>query len=514
MSNTYPIVIGFGSESGNARDLAQALYNHPDLQAFSPRLLPLNEVTADFLTGNEPLIIITSSFGDGEPPSNAEAFLNALNEAGPLPHLRYAVFGLGDTGYPTFCGFSKQVDRLLAERKATPIMNRVDADSNFRNFFEKWVPVLVKALHGDEEAAKALTLQVRAYGEHDAFPAPVLERKRLNTSEPAAWHVRLSVKGSGMHWRAGDTLNVLPENDPALLQAIADWYGDADAITLLRHRELRLVSKGVLRELGKFNDNEALKDLLKFKNRKELEDYLWHADVLDVLQDFCSPQQVPLTELAKLLSPVLIRSYSIASPDNGEHLDLCLREVRYEHKGRLHRGSATRWLTSTDTPVRVYCRSNPGFHLIPDSQAPLILIGTGTGIAPLMGLLREMQARGEKRETCLIFGEKQREHDFLYQSELEALQQEGTLGSLHPAFSRDGEQKYYVQHAIADQAASLRDMLARGAHVYLCGNKAHLEGVVSSAIDQIMTDTPEAPADGSSYWKQLARSARLHLELY
>lgn len=514
MSTTYPIVIGFGSESGNARGLAQELHSHPDLQAFSPRLLPLNEITAELLTGDAPLILITSSFGDGEPPSNAEAFLNALNEAGPLPGLRYAVFGLGDTGYPTFCGFSKQVDRLLTERKATPLMNRVDADSNFREFFDQWVPVLVKALHGDEEAAKALTLQVRAYGEHDAFPAPVLERRRLNTSEPAAWHVRLSVQGSGMHWRAGDTLNVLPENDPELLQAIADWYGDADATTLLRHRELRLVSKGVLRELGKLSDNEALKDLLKFKNRKALDDYLWHADVLDVLQDFCTPGQVPLVELSKLLSPTLIRSYSIASPDHDAHLDLCVREVHYEHKGRTHRGSATRWLTTTDEPVRVYCRSNPGFHLTPDASVPLILIGTGTGIAPLLGLLREMQTRGERRETCLIFGEKQREHDFLYQSELEAMQQDGTLGQLHLAFSRDGAQKYYVQHAIADQAAALQDMLARGAHIYLCGNKAHLEAAVSGAIDQIMADTADAPADGGSYWKQLARSARLHLELY
>ena len=92
----------------------------------------------------------------------------------------------------------------------------------------------------------------------------------------------------------------------------------------------------------------------------------------------------------------------------------------------------------------IYCRSNPGFHLAGSADTPLILIGTGTGIAPLMGLLREMQASGVKRENCLIFGEKRRAEDFLYQEELEAMQQEGVLGELITAFSRDGAEKYYV----------------------------------------------------------------------
>ena len=108
---------------------------------------------------------------------------------------------------------------------------------------------------------------------------------------------------------------------------------------------------------------------------------------------------------------------------------------------------------------------NPGFHLAGSADTPLILIGTGTGIAPLMGLLREMQASGVKRENCLIFGEKRRAEDFLYQEELEAMQQEGVLGELITAFSRDGAEKYYVQNAIADHADRLRPMLEKGAHV-------------------------------------------------
>lgn len=130
-----------------------------------------------------------------------------------------------------------------------------------------------------------------------------------------------------------------------------------------------------------------------------------------------------------------------------------------------------------------------------------------------MGLLREMQASGVKRENCLIFGEKRRAEDFLYQEELEAMQQEGVLGELITAFSRDGAEKYYVQHAIADHADRLRPMLENGAHVYVCGNKAHLEEAVAQAFDTLMANSDRLPAD-DRWWKLMQREGRVHLELY
>lgn len=508
------VVIGYGSESGNARSLAQTLGAHPSLQAFSPRVMPLSDVTAEMLAGPAPLIILSASFGDGDPPSNAEAFLNLVTQTPSLASLRYAIFGLGDTGYPNFCGFTKQLDATLQQKQATALINRVDADYHFRDFFTLWLPVLEQVLNGDAEAGSRLTLQVKAYGESHAFAAPVLERHRLNGSDPAAWHIRLDASDSGMIWRAGDTLTVIPENDPQLLEALARWYGDAGAVEALRDRELRLISKSILRELSRLCDSDELKELLKFKQRKALEAYLWQADLLDLLQDFATPEKVPLAELKALLSPVLGRSYSIASPGGVSHIDLCVRVVSYEHASRLHLGTASHWLTQTEGPVRIYCRSNPGFHLPADSSVPLILVGTGTGIAPLIGLLRELEARGQRRDTCLIFGEKHREQDFLYENELTALQQSGALGSLHAAFSRDGASKYYVQHAIVDHGSQLRDMLERGAHVYVCGNKAHLEDAVSGAMAQIMGDAGEAAPADDAFWQELQAQGRVHLELY
>lgn len=514
------VLIAYGSESGNAKALAEGLAAAPCVAALQPQVMPLNDVDLQASWGDEALLlIISSSFGDGEPPGNAEGFLAQLRQSGALAQLRYAIFGLGDTAYPNFCGFTKQLDALLQERGAQAIINRVDADIGYADFFARWQPVLEQVLQGDAQAGLALSLRVIAYGENDAYAAAILERRQLNQAapdaEPGAYHIRLACEGSGMRWRAGDTLHVLAQNDPQLLAQLAQWYGAPEAAELLRDKELRQISKGVLRELARLGGSDALKGLLKFSQRQQLEQYLWGADVLDVLQDFCTPEKVPLAELAQLLSPRLPRAYSIASHGQAGHIDLCIRHVRYERQGRQREGMATHWLLTQGGPVQVYCRANPGFHLAGDAAAPLILIGTGTGIAPLMGLLRELQASGQPRQTCLFFGEKRQAQDFLYREELESLQAEGVLHKLVTAFSRDGAEKYYVQHALQEHAGTLRDWIAQGAHVYVCGNKQHLERAIGAAFDALLADTQQGAADpDETPWQRLVREGRVHLELY
>lgn len=517
------VIIGYGSESGNARGLAQRLGADPALRAFAPVVLPLNDVRHDELGNRDLLVIISSSFGDGEPPANAEDFMVRIQQTNDLSGLRHAIFGLGDTAYPSFCGFTKSLCAALAERHATAVINRVDADVTFEAFFDRWVPVLHRVLQGDEQAGRDLHLQVVAYDEKSAFAAPVVERRQLNLDKPGAWHIRFDITGSGMAYRAGDNLYVVPENDTELLAAIAAWYDDPDVADLLRRKELRQIGKSVLRELARLSGNDRLKDMLKISRKKELDAYLRGADVLDLLRDFCTPQSVESAALANLLPACLPRAYSIASV-GGDFVDLCVREVIHERGGRMRRGTATGWLLGDSDSIRVFCRSNPGFHLPADSSAPLVLVGTGTGIAPLMGLLREVQADGKRREICLIFGEKSSERDFLYRDELAALRADGVLTHLLPAFSRDGPEKYYVQHAIAQHGGQLRAMLEQGAHVYLCGNKQHLEQAVTQALDEIamrngvqgegVEPGGEPLADAVPLSQVLMRSGRFHRELY
>ncbi|WP_314402527.1 sulfite reductase flavoprotein subunit alpha [Stenotrophomonas rhizophila] len=506
----HRVLVGYGSESGNARALAHRLGAFPALQRHAPQVLPFNDIDVTALGAGDVLLALSSSFGDGEPPANGERFAEALRQCPALPGLRYAVFGLGDTGYPQFCGFSKTLDSLLGDCQAQPIMQRVDADGGYEHFFEQWAPVLGDVLDGNPAAGRDLCLQVTAYAEDNAFAAPIIARRRLNARDPAAWHLELDLRGSGIAYRAGDTLHVVAPNDPSLLQALASWYRQSEAVDLLRHKELRLLGKSLLRELARLGGSEPLKDLLRSSQRQALEAYLHGADLLDVLNDHASPDRVPLERLVALLSPCLPRAYSIASAADSAEAALCIREVRYTRTGRERRGTATGWLLEGDGSARVYCRSNPGFHLPRDPDAPLLMVGTGTGIAPLMGLLRELDAAGQQREVHLVFGEKHRDHDYLYQQQLEAWRADGRLQGLHTAFSRDGTAKYYAQHALAEQADTVRDLLLRGAHVYLCGNKQHLGVAVQDAINTIMP----AQEGGVSTWDTLQAEGRLHRELY
>ncbi|HEJ7065437.1 sulfite reductase flavoprotein subunit alpha [Serratia marcescens] len=500
------ILIGYGSESGNARALAMRLGEQSSLQPYRPVVKELNAIQPADVGEHDALLIVSSSFGDGEPPANAERFSDALAQWPNRHRLRYAIFGLGDTAYPHFCGFTQALDARLTQYGAHAIVNRVDADVNFEPFFATWLTTLDKVLAGDAQAGRDLHLRVTAYGEDHAFSAALLERRPLSARTPQAWHLRLNIAGSGIVYRAGDTVYLLPENDEGLLTRLADWLGRPEAADALRRRELRQLSKTTLRELAQLADSEELKGLLKIRQRKALESYLYGADLLDVLHDFCPPHAVTLENLLTLLPVCLPRAYSIASATREESLDLCVRDVHYERGGRTRRGTATGWLLSQPGPFRLFCRANPGFYLPRDTTVPVLLIGTGTGIAPLIGLLREMAAQGERREIVLIFGEKRRDEDFLYGEELVTLNAAGVLTRLITAFSRDTADKYYVQHAIDDHAGVVSGLLRRGAHVYLCGNRQYLEHAVATALEQA--------CGAENLWQTLIEQQRLHLELY
>jgi sulfite reductase (NADPH) flavoprotein alpha-component len=509
------LIIGYGSESGNAQGLTQRLLRLPFVQPFELVVQDLNSLSLDALRATDRLVIISSSFGDGEPPGNAERFLERLSQSGPLSGLRYAIFGLGDTAYPTFCGFTKALDRLLLEKHASAFINRVDADSDFEDFFSAWCAAFEAVLQGHPRAGTTLHLQVTAYGENAAFTSRIISRTQLNKTPPYAWQIRLDIEGSGIHYRAGDNLYVLAPNDPQLLADIGQWLDDDRAAQRLQNKELRLISKTVLRDIARMAPHDTLKDLLKVSQRKALEAYLYGKDLLDVLMDFCTPGTVTLQALAEVLTERLPRAYSIASHSHPTQVDLCIREVTYTLGERRRTGTASGYLALPQAQVEIFARSNPRFHLPKGSDFPLLLIGAGTGIAPLIGLLEQREQEHARTAACLIFGDRQRASDFLYQERIERWQEQGVLEQVFTAFSRDGEWRYYVQDAIVEHGAYLWNLLDQGAHLYLCGNKHNLERAIDLALlSVIMTHGHLDEIAANEFLANLNASGRIHKELY
>ncbi|GFM84616.1 sulfite reductase subunit alpha [Pseudomonas cichorii] len=513
--NVERVFIGYGSESGNARGLAQRLECLPFLQRYAPQARELNSLDLEQMTATDLLLVVSSSFGDGEPPANAERFLEQAVQASNMAGLRYAIFGLGDTAYPTFCGFTRTLDTLLSSRNAMPVINRVDADTDFEGFFATWSRVLDSVLQGDSQAGATLHLQVVAYGEKTAYPASILEQRRLNQSPPYAHHIRFNIQGSGIKYRAGDNLYVLAENAPEQLAALARWFDDEQARTCLANKELRQIGKSVLRDIAKASGNDELKSLLKISHRKLLDEYLHGKDILDVLDDFCEPGCFTVQELAHWLPDNLPRAYSIASHSHPDYVDLCIREVAYSLAGRERKGTATGFLTGQPQAVNIFARSNPRFHLPDGVSHPLILIGTGTGIAPLIGLLEQLENEAANPTTCLVFGDRHQASDFLYRERIEHWQTQGVLDHVLTAFSRDNEARYYVQDALVEHSHIIWDLLNQGAHLYLCGNKANLECSICEALVSIARSAGRLDIEtAEGFVRQLLNDGRIHKELY
>ncbi|WGE69101.1 sulfite reductase flavoprotein subunit alpha [Actinobacillus equuli subsp. haemolyticus] len=484
MQSISHVHIAYGSESGNAEQLAQQLAQQPFLQPYQPTIATLNETELAHLDPQSLLLIITSSFGDGEPPENAEDFIENFLANSTAYQGRYAIFGLGDVSYDKFCGYSRKLDQFFQTQQLPALIERVDADLNYQEIFKHWLPLLEQALNKPEAAPLTHELSVKVYDENQTYAAQVLEIQRLAQSEPAVYHLRLSLENSGIFYQAGDLIYVQVQQQDDLLNMFVQWFGDDNAAQQLRHKELRLLTKNVLRDLAKICSNHALKELLKIANKKALEQYLYGHDLLDVLRDFDPQKTISLADLQAILPNLTARAYSISScgKTHPEYVDLCIRQVQYQLADRQYYGTASCHLAQLQAGdfVQIFAKANPHFHL-PENDKPIVMIGSGTGIAPYIGFLQNLAAQTSARQTYLFFGERYAEKDFLYQTELENYLKAGTLTQLFTAFSRDQAEKFYVQDALAQQAALIWQLIEQGAYFYVCGSKK-----MSKAIDETL----------------------------
>lgn len=523
----HNIYIAYGSESGNAKALASTLFEKisaTDVVNASAhdvvQLLELNAVALKDLTQQDTLLIITSSFGDGEPPGNAIEFHESLLEIAQV-NCHYAVFGLGDVSYPKFCGFSLEINDLLTKKGAKALAKRVDADNHYQPFFETWTQAVLVYVSGKPDELKQLSLQVKSYGENKGYTAAIEKTQRINTGAFPVYDIVINIAGSGINYQAGDLLYLLaPANQNTLLR-IAAFYGQlADPEKQqLATKELRLLSKPLLRALAKKTKNPQLKQLTKASASAQLADYIYGRDVADLLQDFCTPDSVTIHELLDILSAQLPRAYSIAShgmaaagtsPDS---VRLCVREVSYQQNGNTYHGTGSHFLASAQKgdAVTVFMRDNPHFHLPNNPEVPMIMIGAGTGIAPYLGFL-ESEHQGQ---MYLFFGERHAEHDFLYADELQQYLDTGKLTALYTAFSRDQAEKVYVQQRLQEQGEHMWALLAQQAEIYVCGSKANLGKSIDNTLCDIAKNHGGLSDEAAKQWlHELVSTQRYHQDLY
>jgi sulfite reductase (NADPH) flavoprotein alpha-component len=516
-----PLVLLYGSQTGTAEELAKKTSKAAEKRGFKPKLVDMAKYETVDLTKEENVLVITSTYGDGDPPDNAHAFWSYLNSDAvpPLPHLNYSVLALGDTNYSAFCQFGKNCDERLEKLGAKRVHPRIDCDLDYEAPAKTWTEAVFAALSTTPEAAPtALPAPAseasaapdaaeapQGWSKKNPFPARLLANRLLNGegSGKEVRHYEISLANSGLSYEVGDALGVMPANCGDLVGEILAALGcdGEEAVktpegveTSLRHAlvhqyDIARPSTDLLQAAAaRGAAGGELAALLDPARKDDLKKFLWGREVIDVIAGLTKPfTAVELIALLKKLQP---RLYSISSSPKAhpDEVHLTIAAVRYDGHGRTRKGVCSTFLAdrcSDSTPVPVFVQTSHGFRLPADGNVPVIMCGPGTGIAPFRAFLEERLAVGAKGKNWLLFGDQKRATDFLYQEQLEGWVADGHLARLDLAFSRDQAEKIYVQNRMLENSAELFSWLEGGAHFYVCGDASRMAKDVDAALHQI-----------------------------
>ena len=358
----------------------------------------------------------------------------------------------------------------------------------------------------------------------------LVNRLMTEGSDKETRHFELSLKDSGLEYLPGDSLGVVPTNCEEVigdLLAAVGLSGDetveiGDEHVILRDALMHRLACTVLSkiQIKKFNEiakSEQLTDLLQIANKDSLVDYMWGRELIDLFLEF--PQSgLSAQDFVGLLRPMPPRLYSIASSlsAHAEEVHLTVAVVRYEGNGRKRKGVCSSYLAERvgDT-IPCYLHPNKNFKLPEDSSTSIIMVGPGTGIAPFRAFIEERQVTGAKGKNWLFFGDRSQNTDYLYGNEWESYQKEGILNELDLAWSRDQQEKVYVQHKMLEKKAELWSWLQNGAVFYVCGDASRMAKDVDQALRTVAQDEGSMNEEEAAIWiKGLQKERRYLKDVY
>ncbi|MCC5788561.1 MAG: assimilatory sulfite reductase (NADPH) flavoprotein subunit [Opitutales bacterium] len=544
----------FGSESGNAESLAEQTAQAARKSGFKAVVKGMEEANVEDLAKAENLLVLVSTWGEGDPPSPAEDYYERFmsDQAPKLTNTRFSVLALGDTSYEHFCKIGKDFDERLEKLGGTRVFPRQDCDVDFEPPFQDWLKGALGALRTTSgaasesggavaaETAVASTPALTVYDRKNPFPAPLLENINLNSpgsetlpaSAKETRHLELSLEGSGLVYEPGDSLGIFPANCPEVVEDILSLTKfprdtivsvDEDEMpleqALLSKLDITGLTQLFLRKYAARAKSEHLDALLEEKDKNNLKSYLYGREISDTLADFPVSDLAP-QELVSLLRKMPPRLYSIASSlkAHPEEVHLTVAAVRYRANGKIRKGVASTYLAdrvAKGETVPVFVHHNKNFRLPSDNDTPIIMVGPGTGIAPFRAFVEERREIGAKGKNWLFFGDQHMVTDFLYQTEWQAALKDGSLNRIDLAWSRDTDHKVYVQHKMRENAADLWKWLQDGAYFYVCGDASRMAKDVHAELLQIAQTEGKLSEDDAQQWlKGLQKEKRYQRDVY
>ncbi len=530
------LLVLYGSESGNAEGLALKARKAAQKLGFDAKVLDMADASVETLAAAKNVMVIASTWGEGDPPQRAATFYKGLMTDGAprLAGLRFAVLALGDTAYVNFCATGRAIDERLSALGATRIAERVDLDLDFAKAAATWIEHSLGKLQPNAPAANVsnnatanivrVDFKPAGYGDavedeagdeaaFDAghpFEAEITEVVNLNgtgsTSE--TWHLEFATDAAGWSYAPGDAIGVVPENDPALVAALIDVAGlgsdPALARKLVCERDVTTLTRPVILAYAKLTGRQ---DVAALAAPDRFATYAKDRQIVDLIGEH--REKLTSDQLVGLLRPLPPRLYSVASSlaaHPGE-THLLVSAIRWQSHGRARNGVASTWLAGKRNggTAKLFVKPNRHFRLPHDGSRPIIMIGAGTGVAPFRAFIEDRATLEAPGPSWLLFGARNYTTDFLYQLEWQDHLASGALTRLDVAFSRDQPEKIYVQQRIADNADTLRNWVEDGAHIFVCGD----EKAMARDVDRALAD-----ALGAEPLDDLRKAGRYQRDVY
>ncbi|GAA4441542.1 assimilatory sulfite reductase (NADPH) flavoprotein subunit [Pontibacter saemangeumensis] len=535
------LTVLYGSHTGNCEGLAKNLATLARSRGIEVEVADMASFKTRDLKKVSNLAVLVSTHGIGEPPVQAEELHQFLHgkKAPDLSHIKFSVLALGDSSYVDFCQTGKDFDAVLEKLGAQRISTRVDCDVDYEEAAEAWQQALVQAISQASGANATTEVTVKdtvpaeapKYSRKNPFEATILEKINLNGkgSSKETIHLELSLEGSGLTYEPGDALGVYGTNAASLVEGVLQAAGLSGEELVQGHNgekplaealtydyELSPISSVTLAKYAELTGSDKLKDIAA--DNQKMVQYLPGRDMLDLLQEV--PHAFQADELLSVLRKNAPRMYSIASSQAAveDEVHLLVSVVRYEAYGRCKEGLCSATLSDrfhVDDKVKVFVDRNSRFKLPADPEAPIIMVGPGTGVAPFRAFMQHREVADFKGKSWLFFGDRNFTTDFLYQTEWQQYLKEGILTKADVAFSRDQKQKHYVQHRMLENGKELYNWLESGAHFYVCGDAKQMAKDVDGALREIIQQHGGVTVEkAEEYVKYLQRSNRYQTDIY
>lgn len=545
----------YASQSGNSQKVAESLHQSLSQKGLEANLASVADFKPAKLKDQQLILMVAATHGEGEPPDDAMDFHETVlgKRAPKLAGAKHAVLSLGDSSYEFFCQTGKDFDQAFAKAGSQELLPREDLDVDFEADADAWILKVVEKV--SELAGEGETIEVEelvevdddgqelagadiateneapaiVYTKDNPFTATILDNQKITGrgSTKHINHIEISLEGSGIQYQPGDSLGIWPKNDASSVDAIlkltelsgderVDYKGQSKNVRSLlsENLEITLLNKGFIQAYAEIVNNESLKKIAD----ENFAQFASNHQVVDVFN--IAPTQLTAEQLVSLLKPIKPRMYSIASslsatPDE-VHLTVGLKAAENENGDRF--GAASYFLIESlqeDDEVLVFVAENRHFKL-PLDDKPVIMIGPGTGIAPFRSFLQERQEQGAQSDSWLLFGNPHFNTDFLYQTELQDFLNDKTLSKLDVAFSRDQDNKIYVQDRLRENAQELWQWInEKNAAIYVCGDMSRMAKDVEATLLQTFSaqgDLSEEQA--KDYLKSLKKTNRYQRDVY